>query len=271
MRKHVLVAIAVVSLVVATTTPGVSAGNLSRDALAQAGSSPTGIDQVLLYDQTASPGSYILNVQDFEAYYDAYDCEGADDFAVSWVDGWIINQVVLPGNYFSSSSGPMAAMNLWFYTTGGSTPGSIQCNYPSNSYTDDGMGNFIVDISAAPCFLPQGTYWVAAQARMDYDPFGQWGWQRQSVQTGAGAVWRNPGDGFGSGCTNWSPLAACGSVTGEPDFSFQLYGQNAQPGPTPTPPPAVAGEPIPAMSGYGIMIMIGLLVGVALLVMWRRS
>jgi len=41
--------------------------------------------------------------------------------------------------------------------------------------------------------------------------------------------------------------------------------------PTPTPPPATAGEPVPAMNRYGIMVMIGLLIGVAILVMWRRS
>jgi hypothetical protein len=39
--------------------------------------------------------------------------------------------------------------------------------------------------------------------------------------------------------------------------------------PTPTPPPA--GEPVPSMNRYGIMVMIGLLIGVAILVMWRRS
>lgn len=39
--------------------------------------------------------------------------------------------------------------------------------------------------------------------------------------------------------------------------------------PTATPPPA--GEPVPSMNRYGIMVMIGLLIGVAILVMWRRS
>jgi hypothetical protein len=40
-------------------------------------------------------------------------------------------------------------------------------------------------------------------------------------------------------------------------------------GPTPTPPPV--GAPVPSMNRYGIMVMIGLLIGVAILAMWRRS
>jgi hypothetical protein len=41
--------------------------------------------------------------------------------------------------------------------------------------------------------------------------------------------------------------------------------------PTPTNPPIQAGEPIPAMNRFGIVAMVVLLVGVAILVMWRRS
>ena len=41
-------------------------------------------------------------------------------------------------------------------------------------------------------------------------------------------------------------------------------------GPTPTPPPT-GGEPIPTMNRYGIVIMVALLIGVAILVMWRRN
>jgi hypothetical protein len=39
----------------------------------------------------------------------------------------------------------------------------------------------------------------------------------------------------------------------------------------PTATPSGAGEPVPAMSGYGIFLMIALLVGVAVLIMWRRG
>jgi hypothetical protein len=41
--------------------------------------------------------------------------------------------------------------------------------------------------------------------------------------------------------------------------------------PTPTNPPIQAGEPVPAMNRFGIIAMVVLLVGVAILVMWRRS
>jgi hypothetical protein len=41
--------------------------------------------------------------------------------------------------------------------------------------------------------------------------------------------------------------------------------------PTSTPPPATTGEPVPALNAYGMIAMVVLLVGVAVLVMWRRS
>ena len=41
--------------------------------------------------------------------------------------------------------------------------------------------------------------------------------------------------------------------------------------PTPTPPPAGGGEPIPTMNRFGIVVMVLLLIGVAILVMWRRN
>ena len=42
--------------------------------------------------------------------------------------------------------------------------------------------------------------------------------------------------------------------------------------PTPTPPPPQgASEPVPTLNTYGIVAMVLLLVGVGILVMWRRS
>jgi hypothetical protein len=41
--------------------------------------------------------------------------------------------------------------------------------------------------------------------------------------------------------------------------------------PTSPPPPATTGEPVPSLNAYGIIAMVVLLVGVAILVMWRRS
>ena len=41
--------------------------------------------------------------------------------------------------------------------------------------------------------------------------------------------------------------------------------------PTPTPPPATSLNPIPALGSYGIIAMVLLIVGVAVLLMWRRN
>ena len=41
--------------------------------------------------------------------------------------------------------------------------------------------------------------------------------------------------------------------------------------PTPTPPPPSSAEPVPSLNKYGIAAMILILVGVGILVMWRRN
>lgn len=41
--------------------------------------------------------------------------------------------------------------------------------------------------------------------------------------------------------------------------------------PTPTPPPATTLNPVPALGSYGIIAMVLLIVGVAVLLMWRRN
>jgi len=42
-------------------------------------------------------------------------------------------------------------------------------------------------------------------------------------------MWRNPGNGFATGCSDWTRRTTCG-VGGEPDFVFRLRGQEASGG-----------------------------------------
>ncbi len=41
--------------------------------------------------------------------------------------------------------------------------------------------------------------------------------------------------------------------------------------PTPTPPPAIAGEPVPALGTFGTVAMALILVGIGILLMRRRT
>jgi hypothetical protein len=235
------------------------------------GSALSGVgEQSMLYDQTDSPAGNGAPDQDFETAYDIYDCEGADDFDVTWADGWLVQQVQTIGT--QSAGGTANSANVTFYGDTGGFPGSQICSYTGLSVTDT-SGSLVINLPT-DCFLGTGPAWVAIQTQQDFATSGQHFWSNRSVQTLNESVWRNPGAGFGiPACTNWGrqqTVCGVGGAVG-PDFLFQIWGEQGQPGPTPTPPPPIAGEPVPAMNQYGIMIMIGLLIGVAVLVMWRRN
>ncbi len=224
--------------------------------------------QSTLYDQTANPSGNLSSTQDFvDPAFDAYDAEGADDFEVTWADGWNVEQVAVVAGYWAGT-GPAESVHVTIYADGGTEPGAVVCSYPNNTYVDDGGGIFTMTF-ATPCYLPMGTYWVNVQGRTEYATGGQYGWGTEAVQTGAEGVWRNPGDGFGSGNTTWTPRSVAGYA--EPDYSFRILGEEAAPGDTPTPPPGGGGgEPIPTMNAYGIFAMVALLLGIAVLVIIRR-
>jgi hypothetical protein len=95
-----------------------------------------------------------------------------------------------------------------------------------------------------------GTYWVSVQARQEFKPSGQWFWHNRTVQSNAGAVWQNPGDGYGTGCTSWNRKNACMPDQVWPDQVFQIIGflEGNPPSPTPTatatPTPTASPTPI---------------------------
>jgi subtilisin-like proprotein convertase family protein len=179
---------------------------------------------VILYDQTDSPNANGFNSQNFESAYDAYDNQAADDFVVSG-SGWVVTTVVTPGAYYNGP-GPATSVHVTFYDDAGGLPGSIVpgCDYPAvGSFTDSPSGTLTTTLSPA-CTLSPGTKWVSVQVNMSFTLGGQWGWTERDVQTGNPAVWRNPGDAFGSGCLVYTPRVVCAGDPTAPDHSFRLEG-----------------------------------------------
>ena len=189
---------------------------------------------VVLYDQTDSPGINSISSQDFEASFDAYDNQAADDFVIPAVDGsWSINEVYVPGAYFNGT-GPAPAVNVYFYQNNGTLPGTLAYS-AMGVVPSDSLGTFTIALTT-PAVLPSGTYWVSVQARMDFSAGGQWGWTERTVQSNSASAWQNPGGGFGTPCTTWGARAATCAVGTDPDLLFRLSGTTGS-GPTPTPTP----------------------------------
>ena len=177
----------------------------------------------VLYDQTDNAGTDAITSQDFEAANDAYDNQAADDFVVPAADGtWTIDEVYVSGAYWNGSpGGPSLQANVYFYQDASGLPGT-QVYSALGVPSGEAGGDFTIALST-PAVLPAGTYWVSVQARMDAASGGQWGWTERTVQSNSASAWRNPGDGFASGCTNWGNRVSCGVGT-EPDLIFRLSG-----------------------------------------------
>jgi hypothetical protein len=159
--------------------------------------------------------------QDFESMYVVYNSEGADDFTVS-TGPWNVAGVNTPG-----IGGGSIHVNIVFYADAGGTPAAAPiagCDYQGvTDYTDVG-GDLSINLSP-PCVLAGGTYWVAQEVRQNYVSSGQHFWSDRLIQNGNESVWRNPGNGFGTVCNDWTPQTTCG--VGDrlaPDFLFELIG-----------------------------------------------
>ena len=174
---------------------------------------------VVLYDQTGTPGVNGTSSQDFEPAFDPFDDMAADDFTIPAATNWSITGATFTGVYFAGP-GPMPSMNVTFYNNAAGLPGSVACPTANVVPTLDVAGT--VTVAFPPCNLGPGTYWISAQSRMDFGVGGQWGWIGSTVQAANGAVWQNPGGGFGA-CPTWAPVGGC--VAGaDPDLSYQITG-----------------------------------------------
>src|SRR5206468_908972 len=137
----------------------------------------------------------------------AYDAELADDFVVPAAATWTVGGVDVQGLYYNGTAGPADAVNLRVYTNHfANLPGPLVASRLFQPYT--GGASFAIAL-AAPIALGPGTYWLSVQAKMDYNPHGQWAWQMRTVQANAGAAWQNPGNGFATGCVSWTRRTQC--------------------------------------------------------------
>jgi hypothetical protein len=224
-----------------TSSGAVGSGSIGVRPLPKGG-------QVVLYDQydnaTVTPPVDITS-QDFEPDFDAFDTQAADDFVVPAGETWNIEEVDVLGEY---NGGPAESFHVFFYQDAGGLPGTLVDTRLANPFTGD--PDFVITLTS-PVILTAGTYWVSVQSRQDFGTAGQWFWHNRDVQSGSGAAWQNPGDGFATGCTTWVTKTAC-ALLGQtaPDQVFRLNGTIGGPTPTPTPtatptPPRVTPTPRP--------------------------
>jgi hypothetical protein len=179
-----------------------------------------------LYDQADNASGNGAPVQNFEAGYETYDNEAADDFVVP-AGGWTVSTLNMVTTQSTGFTGTETA-DVTFYTDAGGLPSTTAvCSFAGATATV-AAASTTIDLTGG-CSLGAGSYWVAVMVNQDFATNGQIFWSNRTVQSNNTGVWRNPGDGFGTGCTNWATTASCDSGGGPvgggfPDFQFQLIG-----------------------------------------------
>jgi hypothetical protein len=181
----------------------------------------------VLHDQLGPGGlDAEVNSQNFESSLNAYDDFGADDFVVPAGQVWKVDRVEVRGNRLGNEA---ASANVFLFADGGTIPGAqifSQSNVPRGSgqtYPD-------LDLAISPPLITPGHYWISVQANLDFTGGHDWWWEDYPLQVGQPAAFKQPGDGFGDGCTTFATRYSGGcypASQGTPDQAFRLSGESA--------------------------------------------
>ena len=151
----------------------------------------------------------------------------------------------------------VASVNI--YPDAAGMPGTAPaCSYAAAPANVTASGTTIT--LPTTCSLGAGTYWFAVSVDVDATAGGQIFWSNRLDQDNSLSVWRNPADGFGSGCTNWDTVPNCAVGGSFPDFQFQVVG--AVGGGGVINPPYAGAQELPTMSQWSALLAAG---GLALL------
>lgn len=197
--------------------------------------------------------------QDFETSMDLYDAEAADDFTVDFEHGWDVAWVRTVG----TTDGVAASVDLAIHLDDAGLPATAVCVHEGLAPVEE-AGSFTLALPE-PCHLPAGKYWLKVQTNQDYAPHGQHFWSTRALQAGVSGIWRNPGDGFETGCVAWSLQQSCGVGDSRgPDYLFAIGGElgHAPEGPAP--------EAVPALAWPGLFALIALLAAAGAFAMRRQ-
>jgi predicted cupin superfamily sugar epimerase len=176
-----------------------------------------------------------------------FSSQAADDFVVPAGKTWTLAQVDVTGFPVTTTIQP-TSFNVFLYNDSSTLPGSLAASYSNLSYVFD-TTNGEYSIAVPPTSLGTGTYWVSVQADTTVEG-NRWTWTaRLFPAVNNGAAWRNPGNGFSSGCTDWGRKTTCLTQSSSgPDQTFRLHGveeiSTATPTATSTSVPTATATPV---------------------------
>ena len=219
-----LAAAAACAMSAAAAGPGLATSVTGVQARQQQATSTASV----LHDQSDPPFIYAIVSQNFEAAYDSYDSQGADDFVVPSGQCWKITEVDVTGTYFNGP-GPTQSMRVIIYNDKDGTPHEKKIVSDQNGIvpTTDDNGKFVITLPDAVKAKP-GKYWISVLANMDLDVDGQWAWQTRDGALGTPSRWKNSGGGLRPECRKYGDMATCVGNLGDGalDYLFALKGKS---------------------------------------------
>lgn len=206
----------------------------------------------VLHDQFDAASGNGTPDQNFETALDAFDASAADDFLVPADVVWVVREIHTIGTT-GLSGGAQVSVSIRANAVGTGNPDLPGAPLPGCTHdrlapTTDTAGSFVISLPT-PCLVPSGRFWVEVQTHQSAGTHGQHFWSNRSVRSGSEAAWRNPANGFGTGCTEFRPQTQCDVGGGaSPDLLFRIVGDLAGAdlavSIADSPDPVVAGETI---------------------------
>jgi subtilisin family serine protease len=175
----------------------------------------------MLYDQTATQTGFgRLAIYDLDGP-ETWAVQLADDFVVPFGEAWVLDRVVANG--FFQVVGPdfVPPTRVFIYSDDDGSPGSAVASFSNVTPTRVG-GTLDIQLPATVTLQGGSRYWVSVQPEMDWN-LARWFWFLLEDEVGEEHHYRNPGNGYQTGCIDWTPVSGCFS-TDLVDLSFQLFG-----------------------------------------------
>jgi hypothetical protein len=144
--------------------------------------------------------------QNFEPSFDAYDTQAADDFVLTKP---CRRPVIDVDGSYGEGVGTADSFNVTIYRAGKHGPGRVVRQFDSRGYVDTCHDGGCVEIDLGKKLKP-GHWWISVQANLSFTQTSStWGFWSNFTVRNTGAMWQNPADGFGTGCTSYTDVLTC--------------------------------------------------------------
>ena len=176
----------------------------------------------VLYNQNSDSSFAYVNSQNYTSGVTADNDQAADDFVVPSGKTWKVTEVDVTCCCSGTSS---ITENVTFYKDHNGAPGKLVRNGSFTNLSGTGNPSFAISLGTG-VKLKAGHYWVSVVVNCNSGDGCGWGWGVRTTIANDPALWQNPGNGRGTGCTTWTTLEACFGNAYAGDFMFELQGKS---------------------------------------------